>query len=881
LKINAAFVFVCLFIFCFNSAVKAQSARNLKGLVRDTTNLGLPGANVRLIAGKDTLTTTTDSAGVFKFANIRLNKISVVVKSLGFVAVSKVFVLDGKAVQVLPDLILKTELRQLDEVVVKARLNPVKLMKDTVEYNAAAFTVKLNDLLGDLLKQLPGVEVDKEGNVVTEGKTLTKLRVNGKDFFTSNVKDFLAQLPADAIAKLQVIDDYGDKANFTGIKKGEPQKMLNLVLKPNRGSGKFGIANASAGTNDRYALSMNGHVFEGDRQVRINANASNTSNGAGINTAATLGGSYRNKIGKNLTLSGNYNYGYNSLENLRESYTETINSIGTTYTQANTKSLNKGNNHNFDLSLQSEKKENFLNIGLRGSLNNNLSNSLYDARQTGVSRQNLNTLSTAHHNTPNLNTEINFSHKLKKEGRIISGGITGGRTTAKNEENQNNQIGYFDQESELLVKDSVRIQLVDTYNRNLNLTANFTYTEPLHKGKDTLVSRSLDFSYDFGINHTSNILETSIRNDLGIFKRLDTLSNQYNSSFIKQALGINYRYDSEKLNYSIGISAQPNLLTGAYEGRSDKIRRMGFNMAPVTRLSYIISRRNTLNFYYNGNGSTPNFNQLQPVPDTRNLQNIIIGNPDLKAAFNHSLNLNYRHTSAANGSSIQFGLRGSVVQDQVVANTILIRDTLNSFRQETRYLNTNGNYTVGGNYMFAFPLGAKKMNLELKGSMGYDHRIAFSDLAENISEGININQGLGFRMNQKWLMLNTHANYNYKSNVYSLASSRSNKVQTWLFDLDARVFILKSLNCGATTSKTINQGYSFAQANPLLLGGFVEKTFFKDQKASMRLQGNDLLNQGNNLSRTVTDNSIRESKNNQVTRYFLLTCIWRLNKFGK
>jgi hypothetical protein len=880
LKITAAFVFTCIFIFCFDYAVSAQSAQNLSGLVRDTTNVGLPEANVRLITGKDTLSTTTDPSGSFRFANIRQNKVSIVVKSLGYVSVNKDFVLNGKAAQVLPDLILKAELRQLNEVVVKGRVNPVRLMKDTVEYNAAAFSVRPNDLLEDLLKQLPGLEVDKEGNVVTEGKTLTKLRVNGKDFFTGNVKDFLAQLPADAIDKLQVIDDYGDKSNFTGIKKGEPQKMLNLVLKPNRSTGRFGIANASAGTNDRYALNLNGHVFKGDRQVSVNTNASNTSNGAGINTTATLGGSYRNKIGKNLTLSGNYNYGYNRSENVQESYMETVNAIGTTYTQANTESLNKGNNHNFDISLQSEKKEDFLNIGFRGSLNNSLGNSLYDAMQTGVSRQNLNTQSSTNRNTPNLNTEINFSHKLKKRGRIISGGITGGRTTAKNEDNQNNHIGYFDQESEVLLKDSVRNQLVDTYNRNLNFTANFTYTEPLPKVKDTLVSRSLDFSYDFGINNTGNILETSIRNDLGILKRLDTLSNQYNSTFIKQALGVNYRYDSEKLNYSIGISAQPNLLTGAYEGRGDKIRHAGFNMAPVGRLSYIISRRNTLNFYYNGNGSTPNFNQLQPVPDTRNLQNIIIGNPDLKAAFNHSLNVNYRH-GAANGSSVQFGLRGSVVQDQVVANTILIRDTLNSFRQQTRYLNTNGNYTIGGNYIWSISLGNKKLSLDLKGAVGYDHRIAFSDQVENISKGVNINQGFGFRINRKWLMLNSNVNYNYRSNVYSLASSRTNKVQTWLFDMDTRTFILKSLSAGVSTSKTINQGYSFAQANPLLLGGFVEKTFFKDQKASMRLQGNDLLNQGNNLSRTVTDNSIRESKNNQITRYFLLTVVWRLNKFGR
>lgn len=880
MKSSAAVVLVCFLVCYFHTAVMGQSGQRLSGQVRDTTQLGIPGANVRLIAGKDTLSTTTDSAGVFRFSNIRINRVALLVRSIGYYPLNQNFELNGKDMQVLPSLIMKAESRLLNEVEITSKVNPVRLMKDTVEYNAAAFTVRPNDLLGDLLKQLPGVEVDKEGNVVTEGKTMTKLRVNGKDFFTSNVKDFLAQLPADAIAKLQVIDDYGDKANFTGQKKGEPQKMLNLELKPDRSSGKFGMATASAGTNDRYVLNMNSQVFKESKQARLNANASNTNTGAGINTTATIGGSYRDKLSKNITLSGNYNYGYNRSENVQESYTETVNALGTTYNQANTQSLNKGNSHNFDLSLESQKKEDFLTVGLRGSFNSSLNNSLYDGRQTGLSMQNLNTQSRADQRTPNLNTDINFSHKLKKEGRFISGGISAGRSVSSNLENQNNRIGYFDQNSAALVKDSLRNQLVDNYSRNLNLNANISYTEPLPKGQDTLLNRSIDFSYDFGISHTDNILETSIRDNLGKLQRLDMLSNQYTSSFIKQNLGLNYRYDSEKLNYSVGLTAQPNLLTGAYAGRNTSIRHAGFNMAPLARLSYSMSRRNVFNFYYNGNGTSPNFNQLQPVPDTRNLQNIIIGNPDLKAAFNHSLNLNYRHTGATNGSAIQIGLRGTVVQDQVVANTILIRDTLNSFRQETRYLNTDGNYTMGSNYIWTLPLDGKKLSVDFKGSLGYDHRIAFSDEAENISKGLNVNQGLGIRVNRKWLMLSSNANYNYKSNVYSLASSRTNQVQTWLLDLDARTFILKSLTAGVTGSKTINKGFSFAQANPLLLSGFVEKTFFKDQKASVRLQGNDLLNQGNNLSRTVTDNAIRESKNNQVTRYFLLTFIWRLNKFG-
>lgn len=854
---------------------------SMHGQVIDTTNVGVPGANVRLLAGKDTLITTTDSVGRFSFYHLKVSAISLLIRSIGYTAYSKSYILkEGESEQKIPAVILRAESQQLNEVVIKAKVVPIRLMKDTVEFNAAAYTVRENDQLEDLLKQLPGVEVDKDGNVTTAGKEMTKLRVNGKDFFTNNVKDFLAQLPAGIIDKLQVIDDYGDKANFTGVKKGEPQKMLNLVLKPNRNRGKFGNVTGSAGTNDRYALNLNGNLWEDTRQIGLIGNASNTNTGAGINTTSAIGGNYRDRLGKNLTVSGNYMYGKNRSESVQESYTETVNSLGTIYNQSNSESSGKGNNHNFDLGLQSENRENFISASLRGTLNSTITNNLSAAMQTGVIHQDLRTLSSSKQSSPNINADINIGRKLKKPGRNLSMGITAGTTLSKNKDDQNNEIGYFDPESGAAVKDSIRNQLVDTRSRNLNLGTTISYTEPLGNGGDSSINRGIDVTYDFSLTHTRNNLETSINDGLGGFRRVDSLSNLYTSSFIKHTLGVNYRYGDDKLNYTIGLSAQPNLLTGAYEDREDKIHHAGLNIAPVARLTYTVSRKNMFTFYYNGNSTTPNFNQLQPVPDTRNLQNVIIGNPDLKTAFNHSLNLNYRHVNDKSGATIMIGLRGNIVQDQVVSNTVLIRDTLNSLKQETRYLNTNGNYNIGSNYIVSFPFQGKKYNLEIRGSLAYDHKISFADQTENLSKGININQGIVMRMNQKWLMLNTNVNYNYKSNVYSLASSRSNTVQTWVFNLDAKAFILKSLSAGLTSVKTINQGFSFAEANPLLLGGFVEKTFFKSRQASLKLQGNDLLNQGNNLNRTVTDNSITESKNNQVTRYFLLSFNWKLQVFG-
>lgn len=911
MKIKTSCLFFLLFSLFFVEAVQAQTYIKLRGVVQDTVKMGIPGANVRLITGKDTLNTTTDSVGNFSFnikrtvsslssrATAATNAtatseassssltvpatsyplVSVLVRGVGYLPASTdlSLAISGNE-QVIPALILKDASNQLAEVVIKAKIIPMRLMKDTVEFNASAYTVREGDNVDELLKQLPGIEIDKDGNVTSAGKEMTKLRVNGKDFFTSNVKEFISQLPAGIVDKLQVIDDYGDKANFTGVKSGEPQKMLNLVLKDKRNRGTFGNAAVSGGTNDRYDAGINANIWRDDKQIGVHAKASNTNNGAGINNSQNTGFTFRDKLGKNLTINGNYNYQHNRTELNQQSYIQTVNSLGTIYNESISQSENKGANHNFDMGVQSVDGQNYIQGNIRGSVNNSVSDALTSSKQTGVIRQDLLNANHSDLHSPNLNADFNMARHFKKPGRTVSAGFTAGNNISNSIQDQNNRIGYYDPESGMLVKDSLRNQLLDTRNRMRNVNATVTITEPLGNPLDSLVKRGIDFSYVYSYTHTSNALLTNVKDDMDQFRRVDSLSNKYTSSFSTHTIGLNYRYTTKKLNYSAGITGQPNVLTGAYEGRADKISRTGFNISPVARVDFIPSPKTTYSMVYSGNSNAPDFNQLQPVPDTRNLQNVIIGNPDLKASFNHTLNLSYRSVSPANGSTLQLMLRGTVVQDQVVSNTVLIRDTLNSLKQETRYLNTSGNYNFGSNYYWSLPISGKKYNVEVKGGLTYNHRVSYADNIRNFGKGLSLNQGLSLRMNQKWLMVNTSASYNYRSNVYSLASSNSNIIQTWLFNADAKVFILQSLNAGITSSKTINQGFAIPGRNPLLIGGYVEKTFFK-RKGSIKLEGHDLLNQGNNVNRTISDNSITESRSNQVTRYFLMSLNWRLQSF--
>ncbi|WP_158796685.1 TonB-dependent receptor [Pedobacter sp. L105] len=880
MKTNALLILLAVLSIFYHSEAYAQNRIQLLGTVKDTTKVGIPSASIRLIAGKDTLNTTTDSAGRFRFTDFKGDTFLLMVRSIGYLPYYKNYTIKtGHELLQLPLVTLQADPLQLKEVRIKGKILPVRVMQDTVEYNASSYAIHDQDRVEDLLKQLPGMVIDKDGNVTASGKPLTKIRVNGKDFFTGNVKEFISRLPAGLVDKIQVVDDYGDEANFTGIKEGEPQKLLNVVLKSNKNSGTFGNVSANAGTSDRYGLSFSDYVWKNTKQIGINGNGTNLNNGTGMNTNVNTGVNYRDKFGKKLVLSGGYNFGYDHSANAYQNYRETISSMGTLYTQSSSESVNKVNNHNLYLGMQSQDKDDFMRGNITGTLIGTVGNSIYDSQQSGLIRQNLNSINHSDTHVPVIDADFNLSHKLKKKGRLISMTVKANSGKNHNSNDSNNQIGYFNPTTGEPLKDSLLNQLVDSRNRNLSLNAVFTYTEPLGNLKDSLIKKHLDLSYNFSFNHNSTGLETSAIDNNGLTSRIDSLSNRYSSAFIQHTLGATYRYDTKKLNYSLGINAQPYLLTGGYDGQSAKINRPGFTLFPVARLNFIPSKANVFSFYYTENTVRPNLSQLQPVPNTQNLQNVVIGNPDLKAALNHIINLSYRHVNTGNGSALQLGIGGSATQNKVVSNTILIPDTLNGLKQQTRYQNTNGNYGTNGNYLWTLPLDKNKYTIQVRGILGYDHRVSFSDGMKNFSNGVNINQSAGLKISQKWVTLNTELNYSYVDNSYSLASTTPNRIQTWVVSGDTRFFITGSLRVSATAVKTVNSGYSLPGANTLILGGNVEKMFLKSKQISLKFEANDVLNQTNNLNRTISDNTISESRSNQISRYFILSFSWRPENF--
>jgi len=858
----------------------SQVNNRVTGTVKDSLNKAITGASIIVVSGADTLRGVTDFRGKFGLSGIRTYRVELTVKSMGFMPHEQTVTFPANRRLVNLPIFLAKDKNTLKEVVITTQVIPIRVMKDTVEYNAAAYLVRENDRVEELLRQLPGISFDREGRALAMGKPMNKLRIDGEDFFTNNVKDFIGQLPADMIAKVQVINDYGDEANFTGIKTGESQKMLNLVTKPGRGKGNFGNSSLSTGTNKRYGLQTNANLWREKKQLGIKGNVSSTNNAAGLNRSITTGLNYREKLSETLTSSLGYSFDNNKNENHQLDFIQAINTVGTLNTINDNYRTTNSSRHNLNWNLQSIGKQTYVQSSISGSFLN--SNSTYQAlsTQTGLIKQDLFNHNRTGLYSPEFNGNVAYSRRLKKAGRNLSAGLAVKNGISETAEDLDSRIGYYDLNTGFPVKDSTLNRLIDTRNRVRNLSGTMRFSEPLSTSGDSSVSKNLDVYYAFEMEENSNNLLTRVNNSFRIGRVVDSLSTIYTSRFTSHLLGVSFRYGSDDLSYSLGVTAQPNLLKVLNEQPRSVITHTGFNLTPVANVSYNLSEKTSLTFMYNGSSVAPNFSQLQPVPNTRNLQNIIIGNPNLKSTFNQTASISFQNSNLETGRALMLGVNGSVIQNQVVSNVMLRRDTLNSLRQETTFLNANGGYNFDGLYSWSKPFVQNILNLELRGSVGFANTISYSDDVLNENKGFNLSQAVMIRMNRKILTITGDASYNFYSNRYSLAYGNLRDIEVYEFNLSMKAQLVKRLMVGFDALKRINIGYAIAAENPLIINMSLEKSFLKREQGTIKLQAYDILKQGNYLIRNVADNAIIDSRNNQITRYLQLSLNINLQQFG-
>ena len=887
----------------------SQSNYEVSGTVRDSSGLSVIAATVKLRSAKDSLFTRTNADGAFSFKGVKSGQFTLSITSLGFQsALRKYMYNEGEGNLALGVINLKNSSKQLNEVVISGTPT-VTVKEDTLEFRAADYKLKDDAQVEDLLRKLPGVEVDKDGNVKAQGKAVTRVRVNGKDFFGGDVKTATQQLPANLIDKVQLIDDYGDQANFTGVKEGDPEKILNIQIRPDKNNGYFTQGRIGQGNEGRYQGNISANMFNKTQQISVQGNLNNTNTslfnfngggggarvqlggggggggariqigggggnagGDGLTRVASVGLNYRDEWSKKLTSYGNYSYANRNNEVLRTTQQQNINTSGFLLNNQNSTSNTSSINHRFNWNLEYKidsvnylKVTPYFNLGQSNGTSANTFAFLQDGTSL-ISSGNNGGISSSE--TPNFGADALFNHRFGKRGRTASVTLS----LSKNNTTQENDA--INQTTPVGVPIAVyQRQVVSNNNTNTTTRSGISYIEPLSR------TESLEFNWNFSLADYQNGRTTLGTNTPGgVLAIVASQSNDYTYSFMTNRLGMNYRVTQKKYNYSLGLGVQPSLLSGTSVSNQTSYRRTALNIIPVLRYSYNFSKTKEFNASYNGRNNEPSFNQLQPVTDVSNPQFPVVGNPNLKAEFSHNINIRYNNFNFEKGDVWFTNFSVNLTENKIVSNSVFLPGN----KIETRYLNTNGFYSVNGFYNWSKPFAERKYTLSINGFANYSNNINFVDDQKNNGKNLIISQGASFQLNPaQWIELNPGVNYTANKNTYSISAQQNTKVSTWNLTFNGKAYIRKTWILGADFTKALNKGYTSGFAvNPFIMNTYLEKQFLKNKAASLRFQIFDVYNENTSISRSVTANSINDTRSNRLARYAMLTFSLKLQKFN-
>ncbi|SOD15514.1 outer membrane beta-barrel protein [Pedobacter xixiisoli] len=900
------------------------STREISGIVKDSTDLGVPGVTIRLTSERDTLITSTNPDGIFVFKNVKLATYTMSFTMMGYKQqINKYKQNDAIPRVVMDPVILQPMANTLDEVVIKGAPS-ITYKTDTVEYKASDYIVRENATVDELLKKMEGMEVTNDGTLVHQGNNVTKAKINGKTYAGGDIATAIQNLPAEIVDKIQIVDDYGDQAARTGIKDGDPEKILNIVTRTDKSVGNSANIQAGGGSNERYESSLFGTRLNGNQNLSVNLRLNNTVNGVANtgttggeamgnggggggrgnggnnggggrggnagggsgsgNSASGSGGttnsggsafSYRDQIGSKVRINTNYRYNFSNVNSLNSSLSEIYSTNGTIFSTNESERDNKTRNHNFNFEVEADiDSNNFLRITPEVTFSSTNNSGISSIGQSGdlITQNQLG--SNLNKNTrPNIGATVFYQHIFSKPRRNLSLQFSFNSANQESEQERNTKF-YKD---DINVLDSLVHRLIARRNLTSNYRGSFTYVEPL------AINSQLEFNGQVNYNGYDN---RAITSDIDAFDNrtvVDALSNIYDYSFTQARIALNYRYglsNTSKVRFSVGLTGVPAVLSGTKVSLGTTTHRNSFNLIPIARFQYQFSKTHSIQVNYSGNAQEPTFDQIQPVSDVSNPQNTIVGNPDLKVTFNHTVNLNYNNYIANHKLNYSVNANGTLIDNSVVSNMVQIFNNNNELlRNETRYVNMNGGYRVGGNYSINKQLNNRKYNLALSGNVNYIHGVSMSNNIESITNTWNITERFGPRINpNEWLEVNPNVSYNIQKSNNTISPNRVN-TQTWALNVDGRFYMWQSLIFGYSASKNFVSGINAnITSNPLVINAYLQKEFFK-RRASVTFQAFDILKQNNFVNLNVTDLMKTETRTNALSRYFMLRVNVRLQKW--
>ncbi|MCT1532288.1 TonB dependent receptor [Sphingobacterium daejeonense] len=898
-----------LLIIVFSHSIsQAQSIVN--GKVQDKTKANpLQDASIQLLNLKDSTVRSAKSndKGAFSFERVNPGKYQISGTLLGFKKFEQQLDVNKATQSVMVE--LEPGEIIIEEITIAPAPN-VAVRGDTLEFNSRNFATREYADADEMVAQVPGVTIDEDGKVSAHGEEVTKIMVDGKEFFSTDPKVALKTLPADIIDKLQIIDEKSEQSKFSGFDDGKRSKVINIVTKPDKKKGLFGKFNAGKGDEDKFSLNTGVNAFRGDEKVSINIMANNinetdfseqgrggfrrgnNNTDRGLSDTYAAAANYTNTfLDKKLEVNGNYRFRSSN------TITNTLSDVEyTTGTRANQfqKQQQEGENGNSEHNLRGRLKWDIDSMN-RLDINPNLSYTNRDIFNSSVSnmmKEGSEPLNNSDRKFNNNNSNFSFGgsltymHRFRKSGQTLSLNLDGnkssnealGRTLAFNQYYKDAMLDRIDTNN--------RESTTNGYGSGYNGRLSYTYN----------LSKISRFQANYGFRNTSNYSDRKTMEFLaetGQFDELnERLSNEFRNDFNHHSAGISYAYNKQDtFRFQIGINYERGIRTNDRTFPIDLKTTADFGaFLPEMTVVYFFTKERNLEFNYNKQTNTPSIEQLQDYIENSNELFLRNGNPNLNQEQSHRLRFQYRDVNRKNGRSFTSNINFDYINDKIIMNTMTTDSTITLFDdiilgaggQYAVPENINGVFQLRANNNYGLPLKKLGFNLNLNNNLFYNRNYAIlnKELMPNHSYGFSQHVGIYTNFSKKIIIgFNYNLNMNFTNNPMSEISHYqiTNHRVSNTFILE----FFKNMTLSYNYSYLYNGGVMGAEGiSTNLLNASIGYKVFKKKNAEVSLKAFDLFNNAKNINRRVSEISISNITSNTLTRYFLLSVSYNLRNFG-
>ena len=863
-------------------------SQSITGVVRDSLRSeAISYASIRILEAKDSsfvVGSITASDGRFLIRPSLQGDYMMEISYVGFKTYRKSLSVQKESLDInFGNIYLVESTFTLQQAIVTAPVPDIVVKGDTIEYNADGYKVPEDALLQDLINKIPGIELTSDGKLMANGKPITKILVDGKEFFGNDIDLALKNLPASMVNKLQLFKEQSETSKITGFKDLNPEQVLNLTVKEGLKQSIFGNTKVGYGTDERYANRANINYMDDKRQYSVIANMNNitddmeysgsSSQYDGISKNKKIGFNFSDESNDKIKIGGNIRYENNDnlfqMNSNNQTFIDSGNRYSTQFSESNTtkRDLAAGLNLKWTPDSLTTLYARFnTSVGDNRERRDGTSNSYLQNQKDSTSGWS-NYLTDG--DTYGLNGSIVLGRKLNSKGRTVSLTLNGSYRNNSSSGTNYSLTNYQAQASSKIIDQELNID-----NNGNNWGFLMSYVEPVGHNNSVQLSYSLRKDYAFNDRNTFR------KDPEGEYSIIDTAYTRKSTSrYTSQRINLAFQSIREKYEYTIGFNLDPTSSSNSTKVKDSIIENQSqhvLNYSPTFKFTYHPKNNVTFDFDYYGASTQPTLRQLSNDTIIIDALSKTYGNPNLQASYDNNVNMYFQKSNYEKGSFFMISMGANYVVNKIVDYTLIDADG----NTESTYKNVNGNWGFNGGIMFNLPLKNKKFTIDNSSYAYLTNNIGYSNGTKSTTKNIALSEA--FSINYKGEKLDQRLQLNLACNLTqnNLPNQEGLNTANYGFRSSTTIELPYNISIQNDMSYTYNYGYSKEFKNTeFLWNASVAMKFLKKKQAIAKIQCYDLLNDRNSVMRIVTGNYISDTKTNMIGRYFLFSLNYRFSIF--